>query len=215
MGDVSESIREIKKSNFGRVILNITLVIFLIAFLTLFIRHVIKDYKGQYSNFLWGAHEVNKECPIRDTIFVQKESINQPLKIENKQSSAPAIVQKNKNGKNEVNQNSGINMGTIGGTNNTVENNFNVERQLTQDDKNEFENFILKLKRENVPYSDTINLSISQNSNGQKLFTQLHKYLLSKGFYVIQGSLMTLNPLEGIEIKVMGRDINIYIGSLN
>ena len=189
-----------------------------------------KDHSEVINKISKGDSTLGKKSDSGTDLLHKGIDVNNSLIKSLPKKQAATISQINKDGKNEVTQNSGINNGMIGGTGNTKEEhivnginngingnvNVNTERELQESDKLPLINFIEKIKKDNGSNTTCIELFSSNSTNSQKMLPQLRAFLSKVGYMVKEGygyKLFT-SPISGIDISYKDNCVQITVGAL-
>ena len=114
----------------------------------------------------------------RDAIITNIYSDTTKSKKSPKIQPKAEIKQQNKNGNNQVNQNPGVNLGNIGGSNNTVNNNFGIQPRLLQE--HDIDSFFLQFPNKATRIKFTF--YNSQDAEMQNVRNQVINILKEHGY---------------------------------
>lgn len=127
---------------------------------------ISNNIKNQYNYY----ETVDTEIPLNH---------NNKLNMTEQKSSEPSSANAGK--KKETNINTGTNYGNIGGTSNSVINNFNLDPQLSEEGKLSILRTIKDYENKNNMTFKAINY-VLRNDRSSSFATQLNEYLTSKGY---------------------------------
>jgi hypothetical protein len=159
--------------------------------------------------------------------------INSPQQYLAPKAKQVTVKQSSKKGKNEAIITNGNNNTVIGGENNTLDKsshiingenkgingdvNISNEKQLNQENLNQFVDFVNKLYKEKPYAKKCFTLSTTSQTNGGKFALQLTDFLLSQGF-TMQGGGLVYGPqvAKGVSVDIDSRDscLKIIVGVL-
>ncbi len=220
MSEVGGAFDALNKTSTGRKLLNTFIVLILMILVSLFLIHLYKNYYGEYSSFLWGAHVVNVKCPQPDTIIVEKIVPSKSIAI----SPISKIEQKNENGNNQVNQLNGKkskvdnrkfeakdNKGPVQQGDHNTQNNFGIQPRIMNKDE-------ISAKLRGIPRDYLIAFTAYNGIDLEKenVRTQFVEILSGLGFKNIEDGWRTCNGCPtliqiNIELNATLRQIDIQI----
>ena len=242
MGNVN--FNEEFKDKWLKISFGITLLVILCVIIILTIVTVVKINKGEHVRVFGMEYNIPKDHPDTivqrilqkpDTIVKFKPSISarMPSILNPKKSSfeVKTSIDTSKKGVYPIiqakNVNAGTNLGNVGdNAHSVIGNNFgingdvniNKERQLAEDEKVALMDFIESVKIKNNFDPKCFTIIIVNNSNGNKIATQIES-LLKKNGYTMNGAYgyaIRNPPVKGIEIgKGKGNNcLEIFIGTI-